>query len=48
MRGGKLSESDEAPMPGDPPEYIAEKILEAIENGKSEIFAHEWMGKPRK
>lgn len=29
----------------DPPELIAEKIFEAIENGKAEIFAHEWLNK---
>lgn len=32
-------------LPVDPPELIAEKILEAIETGKPEIFAHNWMGK---
>lgn len=31
------------PMPGDSPEYVAEKILEAIETGKAEIYAHDWM-----
>ena len=30
---------------GDSAEYVAEKILEAIETGKPEIFAHDWMGK---
>jgi short-subunit dehydrogenase len=29
----------------DPPELIAEKVLEAIETGKAELFAHDWMGK---
>lgn len=29
----------------DPPELIAKKVLEAIETGKPEIFAHDWMGK---
>jgi short-subunit dehydrogenase len=29
--------------PADPPEYIAEKILEAINSGKAEIVAHDWM-----
>ncbi|HUD20279.1 MAG TPA: SDR family oxidoreductase [Patescibacteria group bacterium] len=29
----------------DPPELIAECIVEAIETGKAEIFAHDWMGK---
>jgi short-subunit dehydrogenase len=41
-------EGDGPPMPGDPPEYIAEKILELIKSGKAESFAHDWMGKPRK
>lgn len=36
---------DGPPMPGDPPGYIAGKILEAIETGKPEIFAHDFMGK---
>jgi len=31
----------------DEPEHVAEKILEAIESGKAEVFAHEWMGKPK-
>jgi short-subunit dehydrogenase len=31
----------------DTPEHVAEKILEAIESGKAEIFAHDWMGKTR-
>lgn len=30
---------------GDSPEYVAEKIVEAIITGKAEIFAHDWMGK---
>ena len=29
--------------PPDTPEYIAEKILEGIENNEAEIFAHDWM-----
>ena len=28
---------------GDPPEVVAEKILEIIESGESEILAHDWM-----
>ena len=34
------------PFPADSAEYAAQKILEAIEGGKAEIFAHDWM-KPR-
>ena len=29
----------------DSAEYAAEKIVEAIETGKAEVLAHEWMGK---
>lgn len=29
----------------DTAEYVAEKIVEAIETGKAEVLAHEWMGK---
>lgn len=42
---GVKNDTSNAPMSGDPPEYIAEKILEAIETGKPEIFAHDWMKK---
>jgi short-subunit dehydrogenase len=31
--------------PPDAAEYVAEKILEAIETGKAEVFAHDWMEK---
>jgi short-subunit dehydrogenase len=37
--------TDGNPIPGDPAEYIAQKILEGIENGDAEIFAHDWMKK---
>jgi short-subunit dehydrogenase len=33
------------PKPPDSAEYVAEKILEAIETGKAEVFAHEFMQK---
>lgn len=47
--GGDLEDEGEGPpMPGDPPEYVAKKILEAIETGKAEIFAHEFMEKRSK
>ena len=39
----KLQQGD--PIPGDTAEYIAQKILEGIENGDAEIFAHDWMKK---
>jgi short-subunit dehydrogenase len=31
--------------PLDPPEYVAQKILEGIEKNEAEIFAHDWMKK---
>lgn len=31
--------------PPDTPEYLAQKILEGIENNDAEIFAHDWMRK---
>ena len=31
----------------DPPELIAERIVEAVETGKQVVYAHDWMGKPR-
>ncbi len=33
------------PFPPDTAEYVAQKILEGIENGEPEIFAHDWMKK---
>lgn len=41
------SQEGERMSEGDSPEYVAEKILEAIQTGKSEIYAHDWM-KPKK
>ncbi len=43
---GRLEE-DGAPPSGDTAEYVAQKILEAIESGEPEIFAHDWMKKNR-
>jgi len=31
------------PFPPDPPEFVAQLILDAIEAGEAEIFAHPWM-----
>ncbi len=31
------------PFPPDTAEYVAQKILEGIESGEAEIFAHDWM-----
>lgn len=36
------------PFPADPPEYAAEKILEAITTGKDIIYAHDWMNRSTK
>ncbi len=33
----------ELPHPADTPEHVAGKILEAIESGAAETFAHDWM-----
>jgi short-subunit dehydrogenase len=30
-------------FPADTAEYVAQKILEGIESGEAEIFAHDWM-----
>lgn len=34
-----------APFPPDSAEYVAQKILDGIESGEAEIFAHDWMKK---
>lgn len=39
------SDEDRNLPPPDSADYLAGKILEAIETGKGEIFAHGWMGK---
>ena len=31
------------PFPADTPEYVAQRILEGMESGEAEIFAHDWM-----
>lgn len=38
-------EMGNAPFPQDSAEYAAQKILEGIESGEAEIFAHDWMKK---
>jgi short-subunit dehydrogenase len=41
-------EEDRGELPPlDPPEHVARKILEGIENDEAEIFAHDWMRKSR-
>lgn len=40
----RWEEGDEEELPPpDPPEHIAGKILEAIETGAAEVYAHDWM-----
>ena len=34
--------------PPDSPEYVAQKIVEGIESGEGEIFAHDWMRKMKR
>jgi short-subunit dehydrogenase len=34
--------------PPDSPEYVAQKIVEGIESGDAEIFAHDWMRKMKR
>lgn len=34
--------------PADPPEHVAELILQVIRSGEAEIFAHDWMKKAMK
>jgi short-subunit dehydrogenase len=36
------------PFPNDTAEYAAQKIVEAIETGEAEIFAHDWMKNPNR
>ena len=43
--GDQMEQADNAPFPPDSAEYVAQKILEGIEGGEAEIFAHPWMKK---
>jgi short-subunit dehydrogenase len=36
---------DASPFPADTAEYVAQKIIEGMESGEAEIFAHDWMKK---
>jgi short-subunit dehydrogenase len=40
-------EAQEAWAKADTAEYIAQRIVQGIENGKAEIFAHDWMKQTR-
>ncbi len=41
----KREEEGAAQFPADTAEYVAQKILEGIQSGEAEIFAHDWMKK---
>jgi short-subunit dehydrogenase len=38
-------EQGSGPFPADTAEYVAQRILDGIESGEAEIFAHDWMKK---
>ncbi len=40
-------EEGELPHPPDTAEYMAQKMLEAIQTGEAEIFAHDWLKQAR-
>ena len=44
---GKIKSADDYIAPGrapaDTPEYVAQLIMQAVETGEAEVFAHEWM-----
>lgn len=42
---GDNREQGSSPFPGDTADYVAQKILDGIESGEAEIFAHDWMKK---
>jgi short-subunit dehydrogenase len=42
---GEEQEGGGPPSPPDTAEYVAKRILEGIEDGEAEIFAHDWMKK---
>lgn len=39
------TDRDSTLPPADPPQYIAQKVIEAIQTGEAEILAHDWMKK---
>lgn len=41
--GEDFGEGGGPPNPPDTAEHVAQKILDAIENGEAEVYAHEWM-----
>jgi short-subunit dehydrogenase len=43
--GSDEEQEPSGPFPADSAEHVAQKILEGIEGGEAEIFAHDWMKK---
>jgi short-subunit dehydrogenase len=43
--GTERDEGEGPPFPPDSADYVAQRILEGIETGEAEIFAHDWMKK---
>jgi short-subunit dehydrogenase len=45
IRAANIDEEQDVsgPFPADSAEYVAQKILQGIESGEAEIFAHDWM-----
>jgi short-subunit dehydrogenase len=43
--GDHWGQVENAPFPPDSAEYVAQRILDGIESGDAEIFAHSWMKK---
>jgi short-subunit dehydrogenase len=43
--GNNMEQEGAGQFPADTAEYVAQKILEGIESGEAEIFAHDWMKK---
>jgi short-subunit dehydrogenase len=41
--GEQMEQANSPPFPPDSADYVAQKILEGIEGGEAEIFAHPWM-----
>jgi short-subunit dehydrogenase len=46
--GGEEEEGGGLPFKPDTAEYVAQKIVDGIETGATEIFAHDWTQKPRR
>jgi short-subunit dehydrogenase len=45
LRNDVPEQEGELPFKPDPSEHVAAKILQAIESGDAEVFAHDWMKK---